>query len=214
MANSKLNLSLIACVLIISSNAQDVDPNNYIIGGQTARPNQFPFIVSLRGTNNQHFCGGGIISDRWILSAAHCTQDDFARPQNVIAVVGAHHRQNDGVPIRLDGIVNHPRYNARFMTNDICVLRTAAQIQFQQGRVQALQLPTGDYVDSQRQRVWIAGWGLVRVSKTYIQNSLSEFYNIFNNPDDHYNAICHISVSKCKQQWNTSILTIQASYNN
>ncbi len=42
-----------------------------IVGGHTANPGQFPFIASLRTNSNFHFCGGSIISDRWVVSAAH-----------------------------------------------------------------------------------------------------------------------------------------------
>jgi trypsin len=42
-----------------------------IVGGQTAFPGQFAYIASLRDTRNFNFCGGSIISNRWILSAAH-----------------------------------------------------------------------------------------------------------------------------------------------
>lgn len=51
-----------------------------IVGGSTARPGQFPYMVSIRGPARangtsiwRHRCGGSIISNSWILSAAQCT---------------------------------------------------------------------------------------------------------------------------------------------
>jgi len=158
MVHLKIVLALLACVVIASSSEQ-VEIDNYIVGGQTARPNQFPFMVSLRTMQNFHFCGAGILSDRWLVSAAHCTQKETSDPRNVAAVFGAHHRANDGHPVRVDTIINHPGYNEQWMLNDICVLRTAQSVPTVQGRIHPLRLPTRDYTEGQNQRVWIAGWG-------------------------------------------------------
>ncbi|OXU24619.1 hypothetical protein TSAR_000940, partial [Trichomalopsis sarcophagae] len=43
-----------------------------IIGGEEASPNQFPYLVSVYHTNSRHNCMGGILNDRYILTAAHC----------------------------------------------------------------------------------------------------------------------------------------------
>lgn len=81
-----------------------------IVGGQTAVPGQFPYIVSIRNLNNFHFCGGTIISSRFVVSAAHCFESTTTA-RNTVIVVGAHHISNDGTKITLDRIVSHPDYN-------------------------------------------------------------------------------------------------------
>ena len=43
-----------------------------------ARQGQFPWLVSIQinmSSKKSHFCMGSFISDRWILSAAHCFAD-------------------------------------------------------------------------------------------------------------------------------------------
>lgn len=42
-----------------------------MVGGSEAREGQFPYQVSIRYWGDHH-CGGSILSDRWVLSAAHC----------------------------------------------------------------------------------------------------------------------------------------------
>lgn len=43
-----------------------------IVGGYTAEEGQFPYMASLRLPQNFHTCGGSILDEYWILTAAHC----------------------------------------------------------------------------------------------------------------------------------------------
>ena len=44
---------------------------NRITGGSTASRGQFPWQVALT-IDAAYFCGGSLISNRWVLTAAHC----------------------------------------------------------------------------------------------------------------------------------------------
>ncbi|GAB0098105.1 hypothetical protein DMENIID0001_138040 [Sergentomyia squamirostris] len=98
-------------------------PEGRIIGGQDASPGQFPHMVSLRNaTTGMHFCGGSIISIRWVLSAAHCTDGRVASA--VHAIVGTINRL-DGVLHHVSQIIDHEGYNANILSNDISVVQVA-----------------------------------------------------------------------------------------
>lgn len=62
---------------------RDFDPVQYkqsrsgrIIGGEEAKPNQFPYQVALmlftKGSNEVGLCSGSLISTKRVISAAHC----------------------------------------------------------------------------------------------------------------------------------------------
>ena len=48
-----------------------------IVNGVETEPHQYPWMVSMQYELPQrrvHFCGASIISDRWLLTAAHCNK--------------------------------------------------------------------------------------------------------------------------------------------
>lgn len=53
--------------------AINYNSNYRIVGGSESKPGQWPWLVGLHGGRTEIFyCGGVLISQRWILSAAHC----------------------------------------------------------------------------------------------------------------------------------------------
>lgn len=118
---------------------------------------QFPHQASLRTAANSHFCGGFIESNRWVISAAHCTYNRTI--SNTRIVVGTISLTSGGTTYTIQKILNHPSYSINTVANDISLVKTAAAITFNDN-VKAIplpplvSLPTGPGVAAT-----VSGWG-------------------------------------------------------
>lgn len=168
------------CVILSSTLAIKLKPR--IHGGEPAEPGQFPYIVSLRievQFIHHHFCGGGLLSDHWIISAAHCFQNGERTKENVWAVVGAHHSWSDGRKYKLKRIVIHPEFEPALRMNNICLLQTNSPIPLTPN-VQPIPVSTA-WVQPDEEGI-LAGWGhseVILIKITIRNNSSRDFYFIF-----------------------------------
>ncbi|XP_055627229.1 chymotrypsin-2-like [Toxorhynchites rutilus septentrionalis] len=125
-----------------------------IVGGSNAAPGQFPYQASLRSAFNVHFCGGSIISSRYVLSAAHCT---FGRSvADTRVVVETHLLSSGGIMHQVFRIVNHDLFNRNYMANDVSLLQTVYTIAFN-NLAQPIPLGTA-FIDTAYAAV-ASGWG-------------------------------------------------------
>lgn len=154
----------IICLLlcVVKFNAQEDDglpevSKAYIASGNDAAPGQFPYQVGLY-REGRHFCGGSIISQYWILSAAHCF---YQRPTNNPAVVQVYAGSiyiNQGFVYNVRGIKLSPGYRGG-NTYDAAVLTTFNAIQFNDV-VQPIALAFRRVIDGE---CIVSGWGLLGV---------------------------------------------------
>lgn len=91
-----------------------------IVGGEPAAPGQFPFQVSLRNFGS-HSCGGSILNEKWVLTAAHCVAGSAS--QNIQIVAGSTKLNSGGETYQIEKITTHEKYDPRKLKNDIAVLK-------------------------------------------------------------------------------------------
>ncbi|KXJ73384.1 hypothetical protein RP20_CCG015992 [Aedes albopictus] len=133
-----------------------------VVGGINALPNEFPSIVSVQRlilTLSAHICGGTIINQRFVLTAAHCITES---PENARFAIwaGSHditvaeaNRQN----INVEETIVHPEYLGGVNPSDVGLMRLQSYLNFN-AFVQAATLqPGGSH--AQPGPATLAGWG-------------------------------------------------------
>merc|ERR1719402_410 len=104
--------------------------SNRIVGGVETEENEYPWQVGLvSASGSRPWCGGTLISDRHVLTAAHCTAG--SSPSSISVLVGEH-RTDDSTFTRvpLSAITDHPDYNSGTMDNDYSILTLAEPVVF------------------------------------------------------------------------------------
>lgn len=133
-------------------NAGDEDR---IVGGNNAIRNQFPWQVSLQfvsGSRSQHFCGGTILNNQWILTAAHCAIE--VSPSDVQVVAGILNLDDTDVSapqmqkVGVAEIIVHEAYNSYLFVNDIALLKLKTPLVLQTPGVQAIPYATFPYQEA------------------------------------------------------------------
>lgn len=132
-----------------------------IVNGEDAKEGQFPYQASIRLKDNYHRCGGSVLNNRFVLTAAHCTDGDMSEPSNLIIVVGALYPLGGGIPFNVDKVVQHPGWDIEKILHDISLLRSAEIIAFSD-LVQPIALPK--YYTPANTKVVMSGWGMTSVS--------------------------------------------------
>lgn len=95
-----------------------------IVGGSETDVNEYPWQVALVSTRSSSvFCGGTLINDRFVLTAAHCTEG--LRASRTQVLLGNHlQNKNDAAEKRVNvkTIIDHPFYNNQNLDKDFSLL--------------------------------------------------------------------------------------------
>ncbi|XP_067379615.1 transmembrane protease serine 9-like [Channa argus] len=131
--------------------------NTRIVGGQSASPGSWPWQVGLFSNGGR--CGGSLINNQWVLTAAHCFSS--TDPSGLIVLLGGQSLAALGpnaVLLRVTQIINHPNYNPSTMENDISLLKLSSPVNFN-NYILPVCLAASNSTFYRGTDTWAAGWG-------------------------------------------------------
>lgn len=144
---------------IVCGNAP-LNTKTRIVGGEAATAGTWPWQVSLQ-RNGFHFCGGSLIADQWVLTAAHCFQGSGDTTVGLNAVLGEDSlgtSSSNQLSMTVSQIINHPSYDATSLNNDMCLLRLSSSVSYT-NYIQPVCLTAANTGPSDGSDVWVTGWG-------------------------------------------------------
>jgi len=155
----KLSIALVLAIFIAAINAasvKELPSNNFrIVGGEPADKHEFPWMVDLR--RGSHYCGGSVLNNKWLMTAAHCATGP---PSSYIAVAGDHDigsSEGNEQPRNVVRIIMHPEYNAGTFDNDIALMEVDEDFDFSVSHVQPVSLPATGFLPTGNSMP--IGWG-------------------------------------------------------
>ncbi|XP_076165459.1 trypsin-2 isoform X2 [Ptiloglossa arizonensis] len=146
-----------------------------IVNGTKAVSKQFPYQVSLRRSyNSKHFCGGTLIDEYYILTAAHCMYMDGGRllPWTITVVAGElklNKETSTGQKRGVDAIYVHSGFDESTLQNDIALLALKKPFLLTE-EVMVAPLTTQPLIPDTVCQV--AGWGYPSVDYPVVSNDL------------------------------------------
>ncbi|POI20008.1 hypothetical protein CIB84_016246, partial [Bambusicola thoracicus] len=137
-----------------------------IVGGQNSDVGEWPWQVSLHVKSQGHVCGASLISETWLVSAAHC----FLHMQGIrysdanlwtayLGLTNQSKRNDANVQAKqIKRIISHPSFNDYTYDYDIAVMELQSPVTFS-SVVQPICLPDATHNFPVGKDLWVTGWG-------------------------------------------------------
>ncbi|XP_042610451.1 trypsin-3-like [Cyprinus carpio] len=140
-------------VFILLVAVVDFSSGDEIIGGYECKPHSQPWQAYL--VDNKFSCGGSLINERWVVSAAHCR---FSLDR-LLVHLGRHNlktNENTEQNIKVEKIIPFPKYNDSPKNNDIMLIKLKKPVTLNE-YVKPIRLP--EKCPSVGEKCLVSGWG-------------------------------------------------------
>uniref|UniRef100_A0A8C3WNK5 tryptase n=1 Tax=Catagonus wagneri TaxID=51154 RepID=A0A8C3WNK5_9CETA len=132
---------------------------NRMVGGQDAMEGEWPWQVSIQ-RNGSHLCGGSLVTERWVLTAAHCFLNTSATSLYRV-LLGARQLERPGphaVYAQVKRVERNPMYRGMASSADVALVELAAPVTFT-AYVLPVCVPDPSVVFEPGSHCWVTGWG-------------------------------------------------------
>ncbi|XP_077069358.1 prostasin [Siphateles boraxobius] len=160
----KLSLVFVVTLLIKGCDCQlmacgRAPLNPKIVGGVNASAGAWPWQVSLH-TDGSHFCGGSLINNQWVLSAAHCFPGTNATSITVYLGRQSQEQPNPNEVSRsVSQLIVHPDYDGPSHNNDMALLHLSSPVNFTNYISPVCLAAEGSTFNTDT--MWVTGWGTI-----------------------------------------------------
>ncbi|XP_055930062.1 proclotting enzyme-like isoform X2 [Argiope bruennichi] len=150
-----------------------VGTNTRVVGGNDADRKAWPWMVALLNNKKKFFCGGSLINNQYVLTAAHCT---FGNSKDqMVARLGEYDFNSPREPhddYRVTEIKRHGQYNRMSLRNDIALLKLEKPVVFNEF-VKTICFPevTSDFIGNV---TTLVGWGHLNGGSGSVSDVLQE----------------------------------------
>ncbi|XP_003280000.2 chymotrypsin-like elastase family member 2B [Nomascus leucogenys] len=139
-----------------------------MLGGEEARPNSWPWQVSLQYSSNgqwYHTCGGSLIANNWVLTAAHC----ISSSRTYRVELGKHNlyvAESGSLAVSVSKTVVHKDWNSDQVSkgNDIALLKLANPVSLTD-KIQLACLPPAGTILPNNYPCYVTGWGRLQTNR-------------------------------------------------
>ncbi|CAG9826930.1 unnamed protein product [Diabrotica balteata] len=130
-----------------------------IFGGRETSIEKHPWIVSLQDSQG-HFCGGSLINDNTVLTAAHCIIGDS---DSFHVVAGTSRWADKGSTLKIKNITKHDKWmtSRSKLEYDIAIIKLAEKVKFSD-KIKTILLPEQDTKVPVDTTLVVAGWGNIK----------------------------------------------------
>lgn len=156
------SIILALCLLIASvfSIRPNIKISNRILGGRESGKGFFPYYAMLSELKIINLiCGGSIISEWHILTAAHCVNEFETKPEHILVSFGFARLTDNKTVSRVDQITVHPGYDLKFYHNDIALMKLSSKIIFSK-HIQPIALAQSNVATSGGWEAVMCGFGI------------------------------------------------------
>ncbi|XP_044160562.1 serine protease 33-like [Bufo gargarizans] len=135
-----------------------------IVGGTDANDGAWPWQISLQ-YGGSHICGGSLISNQWVLTAAHCFTSP-TNPSDYKVVLGEYQLDTTSphqVESTVQSITVNAQYNEATSSGDIAVIKLSSPVNYTD-YILPVCVPAASMSFPGGTNCWVTGWGTIESS--------------------------------------------------